>query len=160
MNQKTLDKLTGTGECKDSNGVEKKCEGSMICPLRDLLSRLGDKWSVLVLITLAKKPEQRARFSEIKKEIQDISQRMLTSTLRTLERDGLLKRTVFPEVPPRVEYELTHLGKSILTPMEALVHWIESNWGDIRTSRATFDQKNIAPEVLAQNNSPTEIELL
>ena len=97
---------------------------------------------MLVLITLARRPEQRPRFSEIKKDIEDISQRMLTSTLRTLERDGLLKRTVFPEVPPRVEYELTGLGKSILTPMEALVNWIETNWGDIRQSRRTFDEKS------------------
>ena len=142
MNQKTLDKLTGSTDCKESMATQKECDGSMICPLRDLLSRLGDKWSVLVLITLARRPEQRARFSEIKKDIEDISQRMLTSTLRTLERDGLLKRTVFPEVPPRVEYELTGLGKSILTPMEALVNWIETNWGDIRQSRRTFDEKS------------------
>jgi DNA-binding HxlR family transcriptional regulator len=118
------------------------CTGDIICPLRDLLSRLGDKWSVLLIITLAKKPNHKARFGEIKKEIPDISQRMLTSTLRTLERDGLLKRTVFPEVPPRVEYELTTLGVSILKPMEALVEWIESNWGDIRTSRERFDLAN------------------
>lgn len=142
MNQKTLEKLTGSTDCKDNDAVKKECDGSMICPLRDLLSRLGDKWSVLVLITLAKKPMQRARFSEMKREIEDISQRMLTSTLRTLERDGLLKRTVFPEVPPRVEYELTSLGKSILTPMEALVNWIENNWGDIRQSRQNFDEKS------------------
>lgn len=141
MNQKTLEKLTGSTDCKENSGTEKQCDGSMICPLRDLLSRLGDKWSVLVLITLARRPEQKARFSEIKREIEDISQRMLTSTLRTLERDGLLKRTVFPEVPPRVEYELTGLGKSILTPMEALVNWIESNWSDIRQSRRNFDEK-------------------
>lgn len=141
MNQKTLEKLVGPTDCKESSATEKQCDGSMICPLRDLLSRLGDKWSVLVLITLARKPEQKARFSEMKKEIEDISQRMLTSTLRNLERDGLLKRTVFPEVPPRVEYELTGLGKSILTPMEALVNWIENNWSDIRQSRRTFDEK-------------------
>ncbi len=146
MNQKTLDKLTGNTDCTENNNDnklnDKPCDGSMICPLRDLLSRLGDKWSVLVLITLAKRSEQKARFSEIKKEINDISQRMLTSTLRNLERDGLLKRTVYPEVPPRVEYELTNLGKSILKPMEGLVDWIETNWGDIRKSRKSFDEKN------------------
>ena len=124
-----------------ANNLENADCQQVICPLRDLLSRLGDKWSVLVLITLAKKPSNRARFSEIKKEIQDISQRMLTSTLRTLERDGLLKRTAYPEVPPRVEYELTTLGKSILVPMESLVKWIEGNWGDIRKSRNDFDVK-------------------
>ncbi len=146
MNQKTLEKLTVNTDCSENKNendlLDKQCDGSMICPLRDLLSRLGDKWSVLVLITLAKRSEQRARFSEIKKEINDISQRMLTSTLRNLERDGLLKRTVYPEVPPRVEYELTGLGKSILKPMEGLVDWIETNWSDIRQSRKTFDEKN------------------
>lgn len=141
MNQKSIEKLIGKVEQLEGYENQKNCEGSMICPLRELLSRLGDKWSVLVLITLAKRPEQKARFSEIKKDIADISQRMLTSTVRTLERDGLLKRTVFAEVPPRVEYELTYLGKSILNPMEALVNWIEINWDDIRKSRETFDQK-------------------
>ncbi len=141
MIKKKLNKLTDSTTCEDSSNDSEDCKKSVICPLRELLSRLGDKWSVLVLITLAKKPEQRARFSEIKRDIEDISQRMLTSTLRTLERDGLLQRTVYPEVPPRVEYELTHLGKSILNPMEALVEWIESNWSDIRKSRNDFDEK-------------------
>ncbi len=111
-----------------------------LCPLRELLTRLGDKWSVLLLLTLAKKPNNRARFSEIKREMPDISQRMLTATLRILERDGLLLRTVYPEVPPRVEYQLTSLGSSILKPMEAFVEWIEGNWSEIRSARLQFDQ--------------------
>jgi len=120
---------------------EEKCKGEITCPLRDLLTRLGDKWTVLLLITLAKKPNYRARFGEIKKEIPDISQRMLTTTLRSLERDGLLERTVYPEVPPRVEYELTKRGASILKPMDGLVDWIEEHWGDIKKTRVKFDKK-------------------
>ncbi len=141
---------------KDKDYDSKECDGNIICPLRDLLSRLGDKWSVLVLITLAKKETKKARFSELKKDINDISQRMLTATLRTLERDGLLKRTVYPEVPPRVEYELTHLGTSILTPMEGLVHWIENNWDDIRSSRKEFDNR-LDSKTAAKTGSATNI---
>lgn len=116
---------------------------SNMCPLRELLSRLGDKWSMLVILTLAKRKFHKARFSELKREIPDISQRMLTATLRILERDGLLKRTIYPEVPPRVEYEMTETGVSILKPMENLVHWIESHWKTIRHSRDTFDKKSV-----------------
>jgi len=112
---------------------------SGICPLRELLTRLGDKWSVLLILTLAKMPERRGRFTEVKKNIPGISQRMLTATLRNLERDGLLKREVFAEVPPRVEYQLTELGASILNPMQEIVVWIEGNWSTIRSSRDQFD---------------------
>lgn len=126
-------------ELKD--GSTKECD-MIVCPLRDLLSRLGDKWTVLILITLAKREKHQARFSEIKKEIPDISQRMLTTTLRSLERDGLLSRTVYPEVPPRVEYQLTELGTSILVPMEKLVDWLEINWDEIKKARKEFDVKN------------------
>jgi len=118
----------------------KNIDPSGPCPLRDLLSRLGDKWSVLVLLTLSEAPDHRLRFSEVKRKIEDISQRMLTTTLRNLERDGLLKRTLYPEVPPRVEYELTKLGVDILNPMYGLVQWIEGNWDTIRASRAQFDR--------------------
>lgn len=122
---------------------DNKTEESMsgICPLRELLTRLGDKWSVLLILTLAKMPEQRGRFSEVKKNIPGISQRMLTATLRNLERDGILKREVFAEVPPRVEYELTELGASILNPMKEIVVWIEGNWSTIKTSRDQFDTR-------------------
>ncbi len=123
---------------------KENCSGEILCPLRDLLTRLGDKWTVLLLITLAKKTPHRARFGEIKKEIPDISQRMLTTTLRTLERDGLLERTVYPEVPPRVEYELTKRGVSILKPMDGLVEWIEEHWVDIKKTRVKFDKKQSA----------------
>lgn len=125
-----------------------KCDGKKgdanhgVCPLRELLSRLGDKWSVLLILTLARMPKERARFSELKRSLPDISQRMLTATLRNLERDGLISREMFAEVPPRVEYQLTELGVSILNPMRDIVTWIEGNWTTIITSRETFDQKH------------------
>jgi DNA-binding HxlR family transcriptional regulator len=112
-----------------------------VCPLRELLSRLGDKWSVLLILTLARMPNERARFSELKRSLPDISQRMLTATLRNLERDGLISREMFAEVPPRVEYQLTELGVSILDPMREFVKWIEGNWTTIITSREVFDHK-------------------
>lgn len=123
-------------------GDGKKKEHDGVCPLRELLTRLGDKWSVLLILTLARMPENRGRFSELKKSIPGISQRMLTATLRNLERDGILKREMFAEVPPRVEYELTDLGTSILNPMREIVIWIEGNWSTIRTSREQFDNRN------------------
>ena len=116
-------------------------EASGPCPLRELLSRLGDKWSVLLILTLARLPNERARFSELKRNLPDISQRMLTATLRNLERDGLIKREMFAEVPPRVEYQLTDLGINILNPMREFVSWIEINWPKIIESRNLFDDK-------------------
>ena len=92
-----------------------------ICPIRDVLSRLGDKWSMLVLVTL--NANGTMRFSDIHKTIDDISQRMLTVTLRTLETDGLVQRKVYAEVPPRVEYCLTETGRSLIPHVEALVGW-------------------------------------
>lgn len=91
------------------------------CPVRDVLSRLGDKWSMLVLVTL--NANGTMRFSEIHKTIEDVSQRMLTVTLRTLETDGLVARTVYAEVPPRVEYSLTERGTSLMPHIQALVEW-------------------------------------
>ncbi|WP_368348075.1 winged helix-turn-helix transcriptional regulator, partial [Parabacteroides merdae] len=91
------------------------------CPIRDILCRLGDKWSMLVLITL--NVNGTMRFSDIQKTISDISQRMLTVTLRTLEADGLVSRTVYAEVPPRVEYQLTETGKTLIPHIESLVGW-------------------------------------
>ncbi|WP_419806205.1 winged helix-turn-helix transcriptional regulator [Terriglobus sp.] len=88
------------------------CRSEETEPLREFLARVGDKWSILLVVTLSRKPNHRARFSELQKSIDGISQRMLTTTLRQLERDGLLSREVFPEVPPRVEYELTRLGSA------------------------------------------------
>lgn len=97
-------------------------------PFRQFLSRLADKWSLLVIIVLLNKPKNRCRFSELKREVTGISQRMLTTTLRNLEQDGLVTRHCFPEIPPRVEYELTDLGRSIRSPIRSLFQWLEANW--------------------------------
>lgn len=91
------------------------------CPIREVLSRLGNKWSMLVLVTL--NVNGTMRFSDIHKTISDISQRMLTVTLRTLEADGLVARTIYAEVPPRVEYSLTETGRSLMPHLENLVGW-------------------------------------
>lgn len=111
---------------------------TIACPVRDAVSQIGDKWSMLVLITLDKLG--RSRFSAIRRDIQDISQRMLTVTLRQLERDGLVERTVYPEVPPRVEYELTALGKDLLQPIEALIGWVIEQTPQLEKARAEYDR--------------------
>ena len=103
------------------------------CPVRDVLSRLGDKWSMLVLITL--NANGTMRFSDIHKTIEDISQRMLTVTLRTLESDGLVERKIYAEVPPRVEYNLTDTGRSLIPHVEALVDWALEHMAAILQNR-------------------------
>ena len=112
------------------------------CEFREMLDRVGDKWSLLVIAILEQSPTQRARFSELKRSIPGISQRMLTATLRSLERDGLLIREVFPEVPPRVEYELTALGRRFMEPVRDLVAWLQANWPTIRLARDAFDRRS------------------
>ncbi|NIC04968.1 winged helix-turn-helix transcriptional regulator [Billgrantia bachuensis] len=105
------------------------------CPIRDVLDRIGDQWSVLVLLTL--QPGTR-RFNELMREIGDISKQMLSRTLKHLEQDGFITRTVYPEVPPRVEYDLTELGHSFLEPMQALVAWADANHRTIAESRRRY----------------------
>lgn len=104
----------------------------------EVLDRIGDKWSVLVVATLGDGPK---RFSELRRSIASISQRMLTLTLRGLERDGLISRTVFPTIPPRVDYELTELGRSLLRPVRALGSWARENRSRILEARASYDAK-------------------
>ena len=104
------------------------------CLVRDVLSRLGDKWSMLVLITLS--ANGTMRFSDIHKTIADVSQRMLTVTLRTLESDGLIERKVYAEVPPRVEYNLTETGCSLMPHIESLVGWALEHMNDILNRRS------------------------
>jgi DNA-binding HxlR family transcriptional regulator len=106
-----------------------------------VLSRVGDKWSVLVIMLLGERPR---RFNELKRMIGGISQRMLTLTLRGLERDGLVTRTVFPTVPPRVDYELTDLGRGLSEPVKALGAWAHRHQPDIETARQNFDGRNEA----------------
>jgi DNA-binding HxlR family transcriptional regulator len=103
----------------------------------EILSRVGDKWTVLVVQYLGSGP---MRFSELKRTIGGISQKMLTATLRGLERDGFVTRTVFPTIPPRVDYELTELGRELLTPVRALGEWARKNTLRIREARERFDQ--------------------
>lgn len=106
------------------------------CPIRNVLSRVGDKWSMLVLFTLESNDNQR--FKELQRNIPDISQKMLTATLKMLEADGLIRREVFPEVPPRVEYSLTKKGKSLLPLIDNLLSWASENMEDIIESRRRF----------------------
>jgi DNA-binding HxlR family transcriptional regulator len=102
----------------------------------DILARVGDKWSVLVVSRLGEGP---VRFNELRRSIGGISQRMLTLTLRGLERDGLITRTVFPTIPPRVDYELTALGRDLLVPVSALGAWAIRNQAKIARAREQFD---------------------
>ena len=108
------------------SGYEGSCRahGNDGRAIRDILARIGDKWSLLVIATLH---EGRLRFGELQGHIPGISQRMLTLTVRQLERDGIVTRTVYPEVPPRVEYELTDLGHSAAAPLKHLRDWVEHN---------------------------------
>ena len=103
-----------------------------------VLSRVGDKWSVLVIMMLGDGPR---RFNELKRMIGGVSQRMLTLTLRGLERDGLVTRTIFPTIPPRVDYELTDLGRGLSKPVEALGKWAFDHRVEIEGARAKFDAR-------------------
>lgn len=112
------------------------------CPVQDLLSRLGDKWSMLVIVTLASADNNCLRFSELQRGVNGISQRMLSATLRNFERDGIVSRHLYPEVPPRVEYKLTERGKDFLVPVKSLVDWMVSEWPNIELSRQSYESKN------------------
>jgi len=109
------------------------------CASHDLVIRLGDKWTILVLALLSVAPGGRLRFSEIKYGVAGISQRMLTVTLRSLERDGLVVRHVHPEVPPRVEYELSAIGHSMQAPMKAFAGWLGEHGPAMAQARERFD---------------------
>ncbi len=113
-------------------------ETTATCEIRDLLDRLADKWSLLVVELLG---DGTRRFSELRRQIDGISQRMLTLTLRQLERDGLVTRTVFPVVPPRVDYELTDLGAGLLAAVEPLVAWTRAHRDEIASARLRYDTR-------------------
>ena len=108
------------------------------CPVRNVLSRIGDRWSLLVLFALHEKAEAM-RFSDLCKAIPDVSQKMLTSTLRKLEADDLLSRTIYPEVPPRVEYKLTKRGKTLIPLLNQLVDWSLDNMDAIIRHREKYE---------------------
>ena len=126
---------------KNRNLSDRAVCGEEGVAVREFLTKVGDKWTILIVVSLSQARGCRARFSEIERVIPAISQRMLTLTLRNLERDGLITRELFPEVPPRVEYELTGLGKSLLAPTQALLDWVGNNWPDIRKARSKFDER-------------------
>ncbi|WP_286903277.1 winged helix-turn-helix transcriptional regulator [Vreelandella sedimenti] len=115
------------------------------CAPHSVLARLGDKWTILVMSHLAVAPGYRLRFSVLKKGIEGITQRMLTRTLRNLERDGLVIRHYYPEVPPRVEYELSEMGASMLPALEGFTSWIRNHWPQIEENRRAFDKEQPAP---------------
>jgi DNA-binding HxlR family transcriptional regulator len=121
----------GTGVIPGNLHVAEDCRA-----VSEVLARVGDKWTVLVVSQLGDGPK---RFNELRRALGSISQRMLTLTLRGLERDGLATRTVFPTVPPRVEYELTKLGRSLLAPVSALGLWARRNRSAIQVARQRFD---------------------
>ncbi len=102
------------------------------CPIRDVLDRIGDQWSLLILESLN---DRILRFNELHREIGDISRQVLSRTLKRLENDGYISRTLYPEVPPRVDYALTELGRSFLVPMQQLVQWADSNHEAIYLAR-------------------------
>lgn len=106
------------------------------CPIRDVLDRVGDKWSALIVRELRDGPR---RFGVLRRAIEDISQRMLTETLRNLQRDGFITRTVIPTTPPQVEYALTPLGNSLEQALGQLAEWSATNHGAIRSARQRFD---------------------
>ena len=122
--------------CRSPAGQRPAWSPDPRCPVRDVLDRIGDKWSTLILGTLAKGPH---RFSAMQRAIPDISKRMLTQTFRDLERDGLIMRTVFPTKPPSVEYRLTPLGETILEPLAFLVRWADRSHAAIQAARSAFD---------------------
>lgn len=130
-----LDAREGLAEWRASDVRRPLIEG---CPVRGVLDKLGDKWSMLVILELS---GGERRFNEIRRQIPDISQKMLTQTLRILQRDGLIRREVFPTVPPAVSYQLTPLGQSLLVPFGALVAWADDNQATVLAARADFEAR-------------------
>jgi DNA-binding HxlR family transcriptional regulator len=119
--------------------IERPVSHESCLAVREVLHRVGDKWSVLVVTLLR---DDRKRFSDLRRSIEGISQRMLTLTLKALERDGLVTRTVHPTVPPRVEYELTELGRTLLVPVSGLAEWAQANRGAIQKARLEYDTRD------------------
>ncbi|BAF87284.1 conserved hypothetical protein [Azorhizobium caulinodans ORS 571] len=111
-------------------------EGDDCRMVREILDLIGDKWTLYIIATLKDGP---VRFNELRRRIDGISQRMLTINLRSLERDGLVKRTLFPTIPPRVDYELTDVGRTLLAPVMTLVTWANSNQENIKGARIRYD---------------------
>ena len=117
------------------------------CPIRNILARISDKWSLLVIYTLDRAEKEKMRFKELQRKIPDISQKMLTVTLRTLEEDGYLTRTVYPEVPPRVEYTLTSRAHSLIPHINGLIEWALENRDAILNDRKQTVRKTHSESV-------------
>jgi DNA-binding HxlR family transcriptional regulator len=127
----------------DSRTCARHGEDPEVCDaISDLLARIGDKWSLLIVSTLGAGP---LRFNELRRQVTDISQKMLSSTLKVLERDGLVSRTVTPSVPPQVDYALTDLGRELQGPVSALAEWTAANTPRIMAARAEYDARAAAP---------------
>lgn len=109
------------------------------CPVRSIVAQIGDKWSLLILFALV---DGSDRFNALKSRIEGISQRMLTQTLRDLEREGYVNRTVYPEVPVRVEYALTELGRDLVKPLYQLVTWADDHQEEIKQARKVYDERD------------------
>jgi DNA-binding HxlR family transcriptional regulator len=124
---------------RGNTGVTPQVVNAHACPVREVLDRVSGKWSVQILVAAAHGP---IRFTELERGIEGISRRMLTLTLRNLERDGLVTRTVHPTVPPRVEYELTPVARELHETLQRLTDWAERNRVYIAESRAAYDEEN------------------
>ncbi len=116
------------------------CRSSDPMAVRELLTKIGDTWTIFLVLSL-ELLGGRARFSELERAVPGISQRMLSLTLKNLERDGLVVRELFPEVPPRVEYEITDLGRGLLAPTQGLVDWAKANWEQVRKAQSRYDAR-------------------
>ena len=127
----------------DEPGSFAECTEAIL-PVSEVLAKISSKWSILVIAALTHGPR---RFSELKRDIAGVSQKMLTSTLRDLERDGFVTRTVTPSIPPRVDYELTELGRELLVPVNALGEWARLNTARVNEARRRFDEVH-APQPL------------
>jgi len=115
------------------------------CPVRNVLDRVGDKWSILIISILG--DSGTLRFNQLNHAIGNISQKMLTVTLKTLEADGLVSRKIYPQIPPRVEYTLTPLGESLLPAIEGLTHWAKEHMPAILTNRANYKTATVSPNL-------------
>jgi DNA-binding HxlR family transcriptional regulator len=124
------------GEFVERWNAAAQFSGTGTCPVRDVLDKIGDKWSMLMVMTLASGPK---RFNQLHRDIPDISQKMLTQTLRDLQRDGFVARQVFDTKPPSVEYRLTPLGQSLIVPFGYLIEWANKSIPEIVEARVSFD---------------------
>jgi DNA-binding HxlR family transcriptional regulator len=134
-----MDGIVRKADVSGASDIQNKFAGMDLnnCPVRDVLSQIGGKWATLLLEALSERPY---RFGELKRVVPDISQRMLTQTLRDLQRDGYIEREVFPTKPPSVEYRMTSLGRSLFIPVSKVIRWALDNHEAVRLARKTFDE--------------------